>query len=53
MSPSEKEKFIEMLIDDHSLKKNKYFDLIGTLIDHDSKLIDSEKIKDDINKDLC
>lgn len=53
MSNTEKEKFIELVIDDHSIKKNKYFDLIGSLIDHDAIMLDAENDKDDIKRSLC
>lgn len=40
LSKSDKEAFYELVVDDHSTKKNKYFDLIGQLI-HDEAITTS------------
>ena len=51
-SSGDRDKLIELVVDDHSTKKNKYFDLISDLIAHDAKFADSEQTKDNINSDL-
>lgn len=53
MTSNEKDKFILLVIDDHSIKKNKYYDLIGSLIENDAKYHDTEEVKDSIKDLLC
>ena len=53
LSLSDREIFFELVIDDHSMKKNKYFDLIGQLI-HDQAIMDNWEItKDSLYKKYC
>lgn len=53
LSKSEKDIFYSLVIDDHSTKKNKYFDLIGQVI-YDDAITDSwESTKDELFKVFC
>lgn len=50
LSKSDKESFFELVIDDHSTKKNKYFDLIGQLINEEAVMESWEVSKDKLYK---
>lgn len=51
LSSSDREIFFELVIDDHSIKKNKYFDLIGQSISDQAVIDNWEETKEKIYKE--
>lgn len=52
MNSFERETFINLVIDDHSIKKNKYFDLINSLIAHDAKYDECKLKTEELKKSV-